>query len=77
MSDKKEERTAADYVVGAIVISLLVVIVGGALFGTIYAFRWGLNVTAPITVHVVDKGVKCAISSGGEAIDCWKIEESE
>jgi len=44
-----------------------------ALLVVIYGFRLFMNTTAPITVHEVEDGVHCAISSGGEAIDCWKV----
>ena len=76
MGEEKEKKKmmAVDYVVAAILVSLVAMIIGGALFGIIYAFRWGLNATAPITVHDVDEGIRCAISSGGEAIDCWKTK---
>lgn len=52
-------------------------IVGGliALMAVIYVIRSFMNATAPITVHEVEDGIRCAISSGGEAIDCWKVDK--
>jgi len=57
-------------------IAITVVVVGFlALLTVVYVMRLFLNATAPITVHEVEPGIKCAISSGGEAIDCWKMED--
>ena len=56
--------------------AIVVVSVGGGLLVIlllIYGFRLFMNTTAPITVHEVEEGIHCAISSGGEAIDCWKV----
>lgn len=57
---------------GAVVIIGVVVTVSALLAG-IYTLRLFMNSTAPITVHEVEEGIHCAISSGGEAIDCWKV----
>lgn len=48
-----------------------------AILVIIYGFRLYMNATAPITLHDVEPGVRCAISSGGEAIDCWKVNQGE
>ena len=56
--------------------AIFVVSVGGVLLVIlllIYGIRLFMNTTAPITVHEVEEGIHCAISSGGEAIDCWKV----
>lgn len=57
-------------------IYLLIVI---ALIGIIMAFTYGSryisNVSTPITVTEVEKGIKCASmnTAGGVALSCWKM----
>ena len=59
---------------GFLAVAALAVLGVLALMAVIYFGRLFMNATAPITVHEVEEGIHCAISSGGEAIDCWKVE---
>ncbi len=71
-----EKKSLKSKISDSLIIVVVVIVGACLLFGAVYVFRLGLNDTAPITVHEVEDGIHCAISSGGEAIDCWKVDKS-